>query len=70
MMPSATGMRGLDLLVYEALSYSYYYICVRMQVMDFYLHDVQHSRPMLGIAPPGALRRDFEVSIVYEALSY
>ena len=46
---------------------SYYYISVRMQVMDFYLHDVQHSRPMLGIAPPGALRRDFEVSIVYEA---
>jgi hypothetical protein len=41
-----------------------------MQVMDFYLHDVQHSRPMLGIAPPGALRRDFEVARVYEALSY
>lgn len=32
-------------------------------VLDFYLHDTQHSAPMRGIAPDDALRRDLEVSL-------
>ena len=32
-------------------------------LLNFYLHDVQNSSPMRGLAPDGSLRRDFEVSI-------
>jgi len=32
-------------------------------VLEFYLHDIQHSSPMRGLAPDGALKRDLEVSL-------
>ena len=32
-------------------------------VLNFFLHDVQNSLPMRGLAPDASMRRDFEVSI-------
>ena len=32
-------------------------------VLNFFLHDVQNSLPMLGLVPDALMRRDFEVSI-------
>ena len=31
-------------------------------VLDFFLHDIQHSSPLRGLAPPGMLHRDLEVA--------
>jgi hypothetical protein len=32
-------------------------------VLDFYLHDIQHSSPLRGVAPDGKLQRELEVSL-------
>lgn len=34
-----------------------------MLLVDFFLHDTQHSTPMLGIAPVAELRREMEVHV-------
>ena len=32
-------------------------------MLDFYLHDMQHSAPMRGLAPAGSMERDLEVAL-------
>jgi hypothetical protein len=34
-----------------------------MLLFDFFLHDTQHSLPMLGMTPQATLRREMEVMV-------
>ena len=43
---------------------------VSMLLLDFFLHDTQHSLPLVGRAPDAALAREFEVAIDAELLAH